>query len=101
MERTAARPLVIITAFAASLLLGLLVMLWALNGVRGVTTPAAIGGAFRLTDQSGQTVTGKAMGGRPGLIFFCFTPCPAVCPATLFGNSRVLRGMGNYAGPVN
>jgi protein SCO1/2 len=101
MERTAARPLVIITAFAASLLLGLLVMLWALSGVRGVTTPAAIGGPFRLTDQSGQTVTDKAMVGRPSLIFFGFTHCPDVCPTTLFEISEVLRAMGNDADRVN
>jgi protein SCO1/2 len=101
MERTATRPLVIITAFAASLLLGLLVMLWALGGVRGVATPAAIGGPFRLTDQSGQTVTEKAMVGRPSLIFFGFTHCPDVCPTTLFEISEVLRAMGNDADRVN
>src|SRR6185437_12053549 len=55
MNRTAARPLVIVTAFTASLLVGLLVMLWVMGGVRGVTTPAAIGGPFQLTDQSGAT----------------------------------------------
>jgi protein SCO1/2 len=101
MERTATRPLVIITAVAASLLLGLLVMLWALGGVRGVATPAAIGGPFRLTDQSGQTVTEKAMVGRPSLIFFGFTHCPDVCPTTLFEISEVLRAMGNDADRVN
>jgi protein SCO1/2 len=101
MERTATRPLVIITAFAASLLLGLLVMLWALGGVRGVATPAAIGGPFRLTDQSGQTITEKAMVGRPSLIFFGFTHCPDVCPTTLFEISEVLRAMGNDADRVN
>jgi protein SCO1/2 len=101
MERTATRPLVIITAFAASLLLGLLVMLWALGGVRGVATPAPIGGPFRLTDQSGQTVTEKAMVGRPSLIFFGFTHCPDICPTTLFEISEVLRAMGNEADRVN
>jgi len=47
VDRTA-RPLVIVTAFTASLLVGLLVMLWAMGGVRGVTAPAAIGGQFQL-----------------------------------------------------
>lgn len=83
MDRTA-RPLVIVTAFAASLLLGLLIMLWALGGVRGVTAPAAIGGPFQLTDQSGATVTDKNLVGRPTLIFFGFTHCPDVCPTALF-----------------
>jgi len=101
MDRTAARPLVIVTAFAASLLLGLLIMLWALGGVRGVTAPAAIGGPFQLTDQSGATVTEKSLQGRPSLIFFGFTHCPDVCPTALFEISEILRAMGKDADRVN
>ena len=101
MNRTAARPLVIVTAFTASLLVGLLVMLWVMGGVRGVTTPAAIGGPFQLTDQSGATVTEKDLQGRPTLIFFGFTHCPDVCPTSLFEISEVLRAMGNDADRVN
>ena len=101
MDRTAARPLVVVTAFAASLLLGLLIMLWALGGVRGVTVPAAIGGPFQLTDQTGATVTEKSLLGRPTLIFFGFTHCPDVCPTTLFEISEVLRAMGKDADGVN
>jgi protein SCO1/2 len=101
MDRTAARPLVIVTAFTASLLLGLLVMLWAMGGVRGVTAPAAIGGPFQLTDQSGAVVTEKDLQGRPTLIFFGFTHCPDVCPTSLFEISEVLRAMGADADKVN
>jgi protein SCO1 len=101
MERTAARPLVIVAAFAASLLLGLLVMLWALGGVRGVTAPAAIGGPFQLTDQTGAAVTEKNLQGRPTLIFFGFTHCPDVCPTALFEISEMLRAMGKDADGVN
>ena len=101
MDRTAARPLVIVTAFATSLLVGLLVMLWALGGVRGVTAPAAIGGPFQLTDQSGQIVTEKSLQGRPTLIFFGFTHCPDVCPTALFEISELLHAMGNDADRVN
>ena len=97
MDRTVARPLVIVTAFATSLLLGLLIMLWALGGVRGVPAPAAIGGPFQLTDQSGTTVTDKSLQGRPSLIFFGFTHCPDVCPTSLFEISEVLRAMGKDA----
>src|SRR3974390_1241376 len=99
MDR-AARPLVIVTAFAASLLVGLLVMLWAMGGVRGVTTPAAIGGPFQLTDQSGATVTEKDLQGRPTLIFFGFTHCPDVCPTALFEISEILHAMGSDADRV-
>ena len=100
MDRTA-RPLVIVTAFTASLLVGLLVMLWAMGGVRGVTAPAAIGGPFQLTDQSGAAVTEKDLQGKPTLIFFGFTHCPDVCPTSLFEISEILRAMGKDADRVN
>ena len=101
MSKTAARPLVIVAAFAGSLVIGLLVMLWAMGGARSIATPAAIGGPFQLTDQSGQTVTDKEMHGRPTLIFFGFTHCPDVCPTSLFEISEVLRAMGQDADRVN
>src|SRR5215472_6013187 len=102
MDRTATnRTLVIVTAFTASLLIGLLVMLWAMGGVRGVTAPAAIGGPFQLTDQSGATVTEKNLQGHPTLIFFGFTHCPDVCPTSLFEISEILRAMGPDADKVN
>jgi protein SCO1/2 len=100
MDRTT-RPLVIIAAFAGSLLVGLLIMLWALGGLRTVTAPAAIGGPFQLTDQAGQTVTEKDLKGKPTLIFFGFTHCPDVCPTALFEISEVLKAMGEAADRVN
>src|SRR5262249_40152163 len=101
MHRTATHPLVVVTAFAASLLLGLLLTVWALGGVRGVTAPAAIGGPFQLTDQSGTVITEKDLRGRPTLIFFGFTHCPDVCPTALFEMSELLRAMGKDADRVN
>jgi len=95
------RPLVIVAAFAGSLLVGLLLMLWALGGVRNVAAPAAIGGPFQLTDQAGQTVTEKDLKGRPTLIFFGFTHCPDVCPTSLFEISEVLKAMGEDADRIN
>src|SRR3982074_3975354 len=100
MDRTT-RPLVIFAAFAGSLVVGLVVMLWALGGLRSVTAPAAIGGPFQLTDQAGQAVTQKSLQGRPPLIFFGFTHCPDVCPTSLFEISEVLRAMGKDADRVN
>ena len=100
MDRTA-RPLVIVAAFSASLAVGLLLMLWALGGLKNVAAPAAIGGPFQLTDQAGQTVTDKSMQGRPTLIFFGFTHCPDVCPTSLFEISEVLKAMGGDADRVN
>ncbi|MBR0718400.1 SCO family protein [Bradyrhizobium liaoningense] len=100
MSRTA-RPLVIATAFAASLVVGLLLMFWAMGGVRNVAQPAAIGGPFQLTDQNGKTVTDKDLKGKPTLIFFGYTHCPDVCPTSLFEISEVMRALGKDAGRVN
>jgi protein SCO1/2 len=100
MDRTT-RPLAVVAAFASSLVVGLVVVLWLLGGLRGVTAPAAIGGPFQLTDQAGQTVTEKNLQGKPTLIFFGFTHCPDVCPTSLFEISEVLRAMGGDADRVN
>ena len=98
---SAARPLVIATAFAASLVLGLLIMFWAMGGVSKVAQPAAIGGPFQLTDQNGKAVTEASLKGKPTLIFFGYTHCPDVCPTSLFEMSEVLRAMGKDADKVN
>jgi protein SCO1/2 len=100
MDRTA-RPLVVIGAFAGSLVVGLVLMLWVMGGLRHATAPAAIGGPFQLTDQTGQTITEKSMEGRPSLVFFGFTHCPDVCPTTLFEMSEVLKAMGTDGDRVN
>jgi protein SCO1/2 len=96
-----ARPLVIATAFAASLVVGLLIMFWAMGGVSKVVQPAAIGGPFQLTDQNGKAVTDKSLKGKPTLIFFGYTHCPDVCPTSLFEISEVLRALGKDADKVN
>ncbi|WP_315702777.1 MULTISPECIES: SCO family protein [unclassified Bradyrhizobium] len=101
IERSAARPLVIVGAFAASLLVGFALLFLVMGGGRNIAAPAAIGGPFQLTDQNGQTVTEKSLQGRPTLIFFGFTHCPDVCPTSLFEISEVLRAMGQDADRVN
>ena len=99
-ERTT-RPLIVVAAFATSLAVGLVLVLSLMGGLRGVAAPAAIGGPFQLTDQTGQTVTEKDLIGRPTLVFFGFTHCPDVCPTELFEMSEVLRAMGGDADRVN
>lgn len=98
---SAARPLVIATAFAVSLVAGLLILFWAMGGLSKVAQPAAIGGPFQLTDQNGKAVTDKSLKGKPTLIFFGYTHCPDVCPTSLFEISEVLRAMGKDADKVN
>src|SRR5436305_12647290 len=100
MDRTT-RPLVIVAAFAGSLLVGLVLVLLALGGLRNVAAPDAIGRPFQLTDQAGQTVTEKNLRGRPTLIFFSLTHCRDICPTSLFEISEVLRAMGEDADRVN
>jgi protein SCO1/2 len=96
-----ARPLVIATAFASSLVVGLLVLFWAMGGVSKVAQPAAIGGPFQLTDQNGKAVTEASLKGKPTLIFFGYTHCPDICPTSLFEMSEVLRAMGKDADRIN
>ncbi len=55
---------------------------------------SAIGGAFTLTRQDGQTVTDDAFKGEPLLVFFGYTHCPDVCPTSLFEISEVFKAMG-------
>src|SRR3954451_14513567 len=98
---SAARPLVIATAFAASLVLGLLIVFWAMGGVSKVAQPAAIGGSLQLTDQHGKPVTHNNLKGKPTLIFFGYTHSPDVCPTSLSEISDVLLAMGKDAGKVN
>lgn len=98
---SATRPLVIAIAFAASLIVGLLIMFWAMGGISKVAQPAAIGGPFQLTDQNGKAVTDKNLKGKPTLIFFGYTHCPDVCPTSLFEISEVLRALGKDADKVN
>ncbi|WP_407157845.1 SCO family protein [Bradyrhizobium sp. STM 3557] len=100
-QSSSVRPLVIVGSFAVSLLVGLVLLFLVMGGGRNVAAPAAIGGPFQLTDQSGATVTDKSLQGRPTLIFFGFTHCPDVCPTSLFEISEVLRAMGPDADRVN
>ncbi len=55
---------------------------------------AAVGGPFRLEDQSGKIVTEQDMKGKPFLVFFGYTHCPDVCPTTLFDMSQVMKKLG-------
>ncbi len=89
-------------AFAAGLLACLLVVLVVIDRLPiGAVQGSPVGGAFRLVDQDGRTVTEETFKGRPFLVFFGFTQCPDVCPTTLFEVSEVLRRLGPDADKVN
>ena len=52
---------------------------------------AEIGGPFTLTDHTGAEVTEADFKGRPSLVYFGFTYCPDICPATLVTVDRALQ----------
>lgn len=55
---------------------------------------AAIGGPFTLTSHEGKPFTEKDVAGAPFLVFFGFTHCPDICPATLFEVSQAFEQTG-------
>jgi protein SCO1/2 len=86
---------VLIWAMVVALLLGAGTMLyWRQNGGGPNFAAAAIGGPFTLTDQRGATVTEAALKGHPSAVFFGYTSCPDVCPATLTDMGVWLKDLG-------
>ena len=59
----------------------------------GAPAASLIGGPFKLVAGDGRTVTDADMKGEPFLVFFGYTHCPDVCPATLAEISDVLSKM--------
>jgi len=89
-----------------SFLLGLGVISAAIIFIAGrapapLTASSAIGGPFKLVDETGQPVTEAALKGKPSLIFFGFTHCPDVCPTALFDMSEVYKALGGDGDKVS
>jgi protein SCO1/2 len=61
---------------------------------------ALVGGPFKLTDQSGKTVSDTDFRGRYMLIYFGFTFCPIVCPTELQAISAAMDALGQKADKV-
>ena len=57
-------------------------------------TGAAFGHGFSLTDHNGQARTLADFRGKVITVFFGFTHCPDVCPATLAEMAQVMRELG-------
>ncbi|HWA79670.1 MAG TPA: SCO family protein [Acetobacteraceae bacterium] len=74
----------------------------------GLSPPAAssagfglgIGGPFRLTDDTGRTVTDASFRGRWMLVYFGYTSCPDVCPTELATIAAALHDLGADADRV-
>ena len=95
MTAQTSRLLLIIAVFAAGLALCLTaVLLVAQRATVPATQASGVGGAFKLIDQDGRSVTEQDFKGKPFLVFFGFTHCPDVCPTALFEISEVFRKLG-------
>ena len=90
MNKGSFRIVLWIAAFLASATASMGVILLANERPRTV----AIGGPFQLIDQDGRSVTEQALLGRPSLVFFGYTHCPDVCPATMYDISQIMQALG-------
>lgn len=85
-------------AAGVALAIGLGVASWRLSGPQPTTSSvsgtASIGGPFQLVDQAGRPQTEALLKGRWSAVFFGYTYCPDVCPATLttLGAAKSLLG---------
>src|SRR5271154_5572399 len=61
------------------------------------TASAAIGGPFRLIDQTGKPVDESILKGKWSAVFFGYTYCPDVCPTTLQALSAARKDLGAKA----
>jgi len=61
------------------------------------TGKARVGGPFSLTDHTGKRVTDQDFRGRYMLVYFGYTFCPDVCPASLQVISSALDQLGPLA----
>jgi protein SCO1/2 len=94
-------PLLLLTSLAGALAGGLLAHMLTQTAVvlqGGTVLPRARSLAhFALTDTAGRSLDNAALRGHATLLYFGFTACPDVCPATL-ATLRELRAGGAPAG---
>jgi protein SCO1/2 len=88
--------LVVWAALAAlAIVVAVLAVQWQ-SGSRPIAA-SAIGGPFKLVDQTGATVTEAALKGHPTALFFGYTFCPDVCPTTLYDLTVLMKDLGPEA----
>lgn len=87
-----------LTGFALVALLGLGAFVLYTSDLRpGAATETPIGGPFALTAHDGSLVTDRSFRGKWLLVYFGYTHCPEVCPATLASLAAVLQRLGALA----
>jgi protein SCO1/2 len=90
-------------AFATAALLSALLLAgdpakaWNASDITGVVPPLS----FTMTRASdGKTVTAADFKGKVAVLFFGFTHCPDICPATLINLTAMLKTLGTKADDV-
>jgi protein SCO1/2 len=73
-------PIVLVATVSLVVAVGLIARSGALSPA---PPPSLVGGPFTLVDQDGRTVDQTVLNGKWNVVFFGFTYCPDVCPATL------------------
>ncbi len=63
---------------------------WLLDNVTGLMPPLE----FSLTNDAGQTVSASSYHGKLILLYFGYTHCPDVCPATLASLAQAIHSLG-------
>ncbi len=81
---------------AGFVVLALIGSVFLLRGGDSQGGTSAVGGPFALVAQDGKPVTQQALQGHPSLVFFGYTHCPDVCPATLSQISAVFKALGPH-----
>jgi protein SCO1/2 len=103
LPRSAPAKAAFVAALAAVALMLALVgwRAWQLQApAPGAGGEALVGGSFALTDQQGALRRDTDFGGRFMLVYFGFTHCPDICPATLQAMSAALDELGEDAAMV-
>jgi len=75
-------------------------LVWLAGGPAGAPAARAIGGPFRLVSDAGAIVTDRDFRGDYLLVYFGYTSCPDICPATLGDMAAALDRLGPRAGRV-
>jgi len=88
-------------ASVAAILVCASLFLWLATPARDARRTAdTVGGSFNMIDDRGHTVTERSFPGKYLLIYFGYTACPDICPATLNTLSASLDRLGRKADRV-
>jgi protein SCO1/2 len=86
---------------AAAVLLMAGLLMWAMKpGTEQIGNAAGVGGPFRLVDGGGGVVTERSFPGKYLVVYFGYTTCRDICPATLGTLAAAMDRLGRKASLV-